>query len=247
MPPALPTRPLDIYTSSSTGHQVSESRNPPGWRASRNAKLQSQFLSGPTGSGGPRIPDTVGPNAGTYDPTLNALVTPAARARATNSVADMLLNPGTMNAAAPAPPPPPKSRGIFDGCTVYINGLTGTAAPISDLRLKQELAKYGADVVQNLARRDVTHVIVGRPNAGPGGRGGAGGALSAKKLEGEIKTRKAAVKFVGAEWVLESITARKRLPESRFENIRVAAARQRGIQGFVVRPRGGGGDGSAQE
>lgn len=197
-PPAQPTRRThDTYNSSSTGHQRAETRGPHGWRASRNTKLQSQFTAGL--SGGPRLPDTAGPNAGTYDSTLNALVPPAALSRANNTVINMLHNPGTMNAAAP-PAPARAERKIFSGLTIYVNGLTGNTPPISDHRLKQDLAQNGAQVSSHLALRTVTHVILGRQSA-PGAGAGAGGGLAAGKLEREItRMRKGGVKFVGVEW-----------------------------------------------
>ncbi|KAK0741233.1 hypothetical protein B0T18DRAFT_440584 [Schizothecium vesticola] len=238
-PPAQPTRRThDTYNSSSTGHQRAETRGPPGWRASRNTRLQSQLTAGR--SGGPRLPDTGGPNAGTYDPILDGFVTPAARERATHSVADMLRQPGTMNAVPPPSPSPPsgRERKIFAGLTIYVNGLTGTASPISDHRLKQDLAQNGAQISSHLALRTVTHVILGRPSAAGAGAG-AGGGLAAGKLEREItRMRKGGVRFVDAEWATKSIEAGKRLPEAGFSNLKLAAHGQRTVLEFV---RTGGG------
>jgi hypothetical protein len=222
--------------------------------------------------------DTIGTGAATYDKTLDALVTPEARARAMNSVADMLRNPGIMKPARPPPEPRPHhaERKIFSGLTIYVNGLTGTASPISDHRLKQDLVQNGAKISQHLARREVTHVILGRPSGGPSGGVGAGGGLAAGKLEREItRMRKSGVKFVAAEWYVsgpspfliwrcgksgyrtrgycaddhgrtratESIEAGRRLPESRFANLKVAASAQPSVRAFAAVEAGGSGGG----
>ncbi|KAJ3521960.1 hypothetical protein NM208_g13066 [Fusarium decemcellulare] len=62
---------------------------------------------------------------------------------------------------------------------------------------------------------------------------GAGGGLAGGKLEKEIrKTGGCGVKFVGAEWVLESLKAGKRLPEARFSNMKVAPKAQGSVYGL---------------
>ena len=110
-----------------------------------------------------------------------------------------------------------------------------------------------------MARKSVTHVIVGRPNAGAGL--GAGGGLAARKLQQEIaRGGWKGVKIVGVEWyafslsffafvcayvclwtihsnrffcrVLESIKAERRLSESRFAVVHVAAKGQRSVRGM---------------
>jgi hypothetical protein len=69
---------------------------------------------------------------------------------------------------------------------------------VSDHKLKQLLATYGASHSIALGRRTVTHVILGKINA----KGvGAGGGLAASKIQKEItRTGGKAVKFVNAEW-----------------------------------------------
>ena len=106
---------------------------------------------------------------------------------------------------------------IFAGLHFYVNG--STAPLISDHKLKQVLSEYGAGVSIALGRRKVTHVIIGRPNS----NGGFGGGLSGRKLQKEV-TRKggSAVKYVTAEWVLESVKAGKRQPESKFAALSIA-------------------------
>ncbi|KAK0277814.1 hypothetical protein LTR35_009650 [Friedmanniomyces endolithicus] len=114
------------------------------------------------------------------------------------------------------PPPPPQ---IFRNCTFYING--STAPVISDHKLKHLLSAHGASLSISLGRRTVTHVVIGRPNSA----GGCGGGLAGSKIHKEV-TRKLSrgdsVKYVSVDWVVESVEALKRLPESRFEGVRVA-------------------------
>ncbi|TPX18432.1 uncharacterized protein E0L32_011673 [Thyridium curvatum] len=87
-------------------------------------------------------------------------------------------------------------RKIFDGLVVYVNGSTHPL--VSDHRLKHLLAEHGARMSIHLGRRQVTHVILGRPVAGGGG---AGGGLAGGKLEREIRrVGGCGVKFVGVEW-----------------------------------------------
>ena len=85
---------------------------------------------------------------------------------------------------------------IFDGLVIYING---SVFPLmSDHKLKHILAENGAHMSIHLGRRQVTHVILGRPN---GARGGAGGGLASGKLEKEIRrVGGCGVKYVGVEW-----------------------------------------------
>ncbi|KAI0472566.1 hypothetical protein GGR56DRAFT_650979 [Xylariaceae sp. FL0804] len=140
----------------------------------------------------------------------------------------------------------PRPRRIFDGVVVYVNGSTHPL--ISDHRLKRVLAEHGGRLSTHLGRRQVTHVILGKPaaNNGPSGSGnngsgsanghdkGAGGGLAGGKLQREIQRLRSAggggagggVRFVGVEWVLESVARGRRLPEARFAtDVRVGAAR----------------------
>jgi hypothetical protein len=118
--------------------------------------------------------------------------------------------------------------GIFDGVVIYLNGSTHPL--ISDHRLKHVLGEHGGRMSSHLGRRKVTHVILGRP-AGAGY--GSGGGLAGGKLQREIaKTGGAAVKYVGVEWVLESIKAGKRLPEARFAHLKMASKGQQSVYGL---------------
>ncbi|KAK9782513.1 putative BRCT domain-containing protein [Seiridium cardinale] len=254
---------FDPWNSSSTGHQRAENRlgGSTGWRDSRSAKLQSQFRGGVTG--GKRMSDAVGAGSQDWDAGAQAIVPPGSRARARNSVMDMLNKPGTMNQTRPPISLPasaredqgtPTAQGrvtaqqeievqsredgkheqkkLLDGVVVYVNGSTHPI--ISDHKLKHVLAKHGARMSTHLGRRQVTHVILGRPS---GGRGGAGGGLAGAKLQREIqKVGGAAVKFVGVEWVLESIKAGKRLPEARFGTLKIAPKGQQSVFQMASNP-----------
>jgi len=110
--------------------------------------------------------------------------------------------------------PAAKENGIFSGLTIYING--STAPLVSDHRLKYLLVEHGASISIALGRRTVTHVILGKPNTGPGSKG-CGGGLAGGKIEKEIRrVRGCGVKYVGVEWVLDSIKVGKRLGEAGF-------------------------------
>lgn len=236
-PPAEPqlSRNFDPWNSVSTGHQRAETRGPQGWRQSRNLKMNRQFRAG--SSGGQRISDTVGVGSEDYDDRLGLFVPKEVRARAMNSVADMLRNPGTMRARARSALQPSlapergdegednngltaeeklslarkaeddareaekatqkaQGRKIFDGLVIYINGSTHPL--VSDHKLKHLLSENGASMSLHLGRRQVTHVILGKPS---GPNGGAGGGLAGGKLQKEIRcVGGCGVKYVGVEW-----------------------------------------------
>ncbi|RYP55361.1 hypothetical protein DL768_000116 [Monosporascus sp. mg162] len=257
---------FDPWNTSSTGHQCAENRlaASTGWRDSRNTKLMSQFQGG--AGGGRRVSDKVGAGSKDWDPKTKALIAPEMRARARNSVADMLAKPGTMKRTTASLVPtgseaPSKNarggvptaeeeavsqrraeeerheaengrpRRIFDGVVVYVNGSTHPL--VSDHKLKQLLAEHGGRLSTHLGRRQVTHVILGRPT----GRGnGAGGGLAGGKLQREIqKVGGCGVKFVGVEWVLESIRAGKRLVEAKFSNLKIASRGQHSVYGMYTK------------
>ncbi|KAL8418039.1 hypothetical protein RB594_001592 [Gaeumannomyces avenae] len=117
-----------------------------------------------------------------------------------------------------------RPRGIFDGLVVYVNG---SAHPhTSDHRLKRVLAENGARMSVHLGRRQVTHVILGRPAAAVG----AGGGLAGGKLEKEIlRTRGCGIK------VLESVKAGRRLPEAGFSSLKIAPSGQQSVYGAFSR------------
>lgn len=204
--------------------------------------------------------DAVGAGSQDWDPSLKAIVPPELRSRAKSSVMDMLARPGTMKQSLSSASGGSHSgqgqvdltaeeniswqrkaedesrqeeqaqpRKIFDGVVVYVNGSTHPI--ISDHKFKHVLAEHGARMSIHLGRRQVTHVILGRP---AGGGGGAGGGLAGGKLQKEIqKVGGAAVKFVGVEWIMESVKAGKRLPEARFSNLKLAAKSQQSVFGMA--------------
>ncbi|TLS24410.1 hypothetical protein PpBr36_08454 [Pyricularia pennisetigena] len=128
--------------------------------------------------------------------------------------------------------------GIFDGLVIYVNGSTHPL--ISDHKLKHVLAENGARMTIHLGRRQVTHVILGRPAASSAtnkGISGAGGGLAAGKLEREIRrVGGCGVKFVGVEWILESVKAGRRLPEARFAGLKMAPGGQQSVYDTFSRP-----------
>ncbi|KAM5435673.1 hypothetical protein McanMca71_006310 [Microsporum canis] len=132
-----------------------------------------------------------------------------------------------------------KDKQIFANLTIYING--STMPLISDHKLKNTLIDHGAKISIGLARRSVTHVILGCPNGETEGNStcssaGAGGGLAAGKMRREItRVGGMGVKFVGVEWVLESIKAGCRLPEARFANVHIASKRQKSVLDFMTK------------
>ncbi|PVH76234.1 hypothetical protein DL98DRAFT_299002 [Cadophora sp. DSE1049] len=238
---------FDAWNSSSTGHQRAENTlgHSTGWRQSRNMKLSHQFKGGD--SGGKRISDQVGAGSEHWDEKAKALIPKEVRERARHSVADMvtgkdpigkgtvltneeklmaqrkreddLKEEGKLN----------REKGVFDGLVIYING--STYPLISDHKLKHVLAENGAKMSLHLGRRQVTHVILGKPSGTSGN--GAGGGLSGTKMEKEIRrVGGCGVKFVGVEWVLESLKAGKRLSETPFSNLKVAPKGQESVYGM---------------
>lgn len=90
-----------------------------------------------------------------------------------------------------------RQRRVFDGLAIYING--STYPLIGDHKLKHLLAENGAKLSLHLGRRQVTHVILGKPTGTQGA--GAGGGLAGGKIEKEIRRSEGCgVKYVGVEW-----------------------------------------------
>ncbi|QUC23035.1 uncharacterized protein UV8b_07276 [Ustilaginoidea virens] len=153
---------------------------------------------------------------------LRGLPAPAAANRRTVSVLAMLHRPGLMAAAAAAATPavrdvspslpPPRPRGLFAGTTVHVSG--STLPLVSDHRLRHLLAQNGATVSLRPGGRAVTHVVLGA-------------GLAAGKQEREVRRLRSRVRYVRAEWVLESLAAGRRLPEGPFA-VGVAAASGQG-------------------
>lgn len=107
---------------------------------------------------------------------------------------------------------------IFSGLTIYING--STMPFISDHKLKFLLSSHGAHTTVALGRRTVTHVVVGRTNT----VGGCGGGLAASKIHKEItKLGGKGIKFVTADWIVDSVKAGKRLSELKYQGLKLSA------------------------
>lgn len=128
----------------------------------------------------------------------------------------------------------PEYPQIFSGLTFYING--STAPHMSDHRLKQLLSLHGGQLSISLGRRSVTHVILAKP----GSQGeSCGGGLAATKIQKEISQKGGkAIRFVSAEWAVESVKAGKRLAESRFEGMKLAPKGVGGIAGMFAKQGG---------
>ena len=89
----------------------------------------------------------------------------------------------------------PQSR-ILAGTTIYVNG--STMPQISDHRLKHLLVSHGARISTFMARKTVSHIIIGQPGSTSSG---AGGGLSARKLQQEIERGGwKGIKVVGVDW-----------------------------------------------
>lgn len=256
---------FDPWNSASTGHQRAENRlsGSTSWRTSRSMKLGQQFRAGH--AGGARLYDTVGAGSehwghdgrkenGGWEPGAPGLREPGwqdvrglLRAKETKPTAggpsqtcqdpirstvdekhdSRSSTTDTADADTSAP------AAIFHHLTIYING--STAPRVGDHKLKRLLAEHGAGISIALGRRTVTHVIVGRPNGGPGGNG-AGGGLAASKIQKEIaRVGGCGVKYVSVDWVLDSISAGTRLPEARYQCVHVAHKGQRSVYGMFTR------------
>ena len=226
------------------------------WRDNRNFKLGKQFRSGL--DGGERLYDTVGPGSKNYhedgrkrnggwergasglrtDGQKSILESMGSKANASNTPIaeedeDTVID-GLRDAVADQTVKledeqelqieNPKKQ-IFHNLCIYVNG--STAPLISDHKLKHLLAEHGARMSIALGRRTVTHVIVGNTSDS----GGAGGGLAAGKIQKEItRVRGKGIKYVSAEWVVESVKAGKRLPEAPYSNTRlVASSRQKSV------------------
>ena len=134
------------------------------------------------------------------------------------------------------PSQPPPTPQIFANLTIYING--STAPYIGDHKLKHLLSSHGAHLSIALGRRTVTHVIAGKTVS----NGGCGGGLSGSKIHKEVqRVGGKGLKFVTAEWAVESVKAGKRLPESRFPAVEVGGKGQGSVANMWRLHKGGGG------
>jgi len=213
---------FDPWNSSSTGHQRPETRVGTGWRDSRNLKINMQFYTDLAG-----IADAVNSHAANKS-SLSKRPGPVVQLPGQITIVDMLQRPMSTNfeptpvdssgqvaeadiersategasfstlgnSAAWKKEFRRDRSGIFKGCVVYVNG--STHPDISDHKLKNLLVEHGACMSIHLARRKVTHVVLGRPKNADRG---AGGGLASGKIHMEIrKIRGCSVKYVEVEW-----------------------------------------------
>lgn len=215
---------FDPWNSSSTGHQRAESpSNNAQWRRLRTDKLAHQFDQRRNSTGECPVPASSATATGCRDIRSYFGVGKRKRKRPlvdidTNAEIDIEKNTkrtcpnppvqGSKDAAHVRESEMPK---IFTGTSIYING--STAPTISDHRLKHLLVSHGAALSLWLARRTVTHVVVGRPvspspattaSVSNAGGAGAGGGLAAGKLQKEIERCGRQVKVVCVEWLVSS-------------------------------------------
>lgn len=126
-------------------------------------------------------------------------------------------------------PSPVTPLPIFRGLTIYLNG--STAPLISDHHLKQLFFQHGGAASLALGRRTVTHVIIGED---------CGGGLAGTKIQKEVaNVRGKGIKFVTAQWVLDSVKVGVRQPEARYtpKNLRgrIGGARQGSVRDMFVK------------
>ncbi|KAK0514965.1 hypothetical protein JMJ35_002344 [Cladonia borealis] len=285
--PAPTRKIFDPWNSSSTGHQRAENRlsGSTSWRASRTLKLGNQFSS--SEGGGKRLYDTVGAGSEDFGKDgrkengswevgapglrekgwrdIGVMMTHGAKAERDrrkkdsdnckeNEPATQSIDPAADSTCSLSKQDQEKPPQIFAGLTIYING--STFPLISDHKLKHLLATHGANISLALGRRSVTHVILGKPNGSRGG--GAGGGLSGSKLQKEVqRVGGKGIRFVGVEWVLESLRVGRRLGEEGF-GVGGGVGRPVGVKGIgeifgVVGKRkgededGGGGEGEGEK
>lgn len=119
---------------------------------------------------------------------------------------------------------------IFRNLTMYLNG--STAPLISDHKLKQVFAQHGGNASISLGRRTVTHVILGTSLSG-------GGGLASTKIQKEVALVRGlgkGVKYVTAQWVVDSVGKGVRQPEGRYipEGIegRLGGSGQKSVRGM---------------
>ncbi|KAF3907581.1 hypothetical protein AA313_de0203701 [Arthrobotrys entomopaga] len=231
-----PDKPVTIYVTSSTGHQIAEDGGGgggvTGWREDRNRKLKSQFSG-------------TGTLIGTKTLQTNTTATTSSKS---GTIIDTNTNTNTSNSLVTqqtSTTTTPKQ--IFKNCTIYINGNTSPSG-ISDVELKRLLTSHGATVSYHLARRQVTHIILTNPSSSAAasslstqsGISSSGtpqtsittttlgpAILSSRKIELEMKGRvKSKIHYVSVEWALSSINEGKRLAETKFPVIPLREARQ---------------------
>jgi hypothetical protein len=230
-----------------------------GWRNLRNRKLQAQYKGGYGGNGGATVAARIGPiDPGDREPATDkgqrsivecfksSKTAKAAKKLSKSDAYEKALVHAGSSIAPQAKPivqeeeldeddvaadefdAPSQGSDMFRGLVMYINGTTHPL--ISDHRLRYLINQHGGMASLHLARRRVTHVILGPGKTGSNGKCYAGGGLAAGKMQKEIsQLRGAGIKFVSAKWILESVKAGKRLPEKDFVEWKMAMKGQRSV------------------
>lgn len=240
-----PTRVFfDPFNSSSTGHQRAANRlsGSTSWRDSRTYKLQHQFGDRTGGGGSKHLSDLVGAgseNFGKDGRKENGgweKGAPGLREKGWQDIRSMMrtkrkttddVEPSVKKRRVQSEPileqkslplerpkeeavhvaEEPKVPQIFRGLNMYLNG--STMPLVSDHRLRQLWVQHGGNASLALGRRTVTHVVLGNE--------GFGGGLAATKIQKENTTINGkGVKYVTAQWVLDSIENGIRQPECKF-------------------------------
>jgi hypothetical protein len=232
----------DPYIGSSTGHQTTESpHKPAAWRHRNIQRVNKQFserakwrLEQQTGAEMPdETKDVDVPKQKTIFETWNPRVskprdksmqyTEQKTVRSSTSDPSHLPilphRPGLSNVPSTIPEQDPQHqpqslssssirKRIFQNITVHISG--STLPVISDHRLRTLLSQHGATISPFLLRRSVTHVICSPKSVG-------GGCFAGGKMHKEaIAARRMGIRFVTAEWAVESVKHGKRLTEADF-------------------------------
>ncbi|KNC97043.1 uncharacterized protein SPPG_07441 [Spizellomyces punctatus DAOM BR117] len=94
---------------------------------------------------------------------------------------------------------PSSVSSIFDGVHVYVNGYVGS---MDDLEFRKLIQSHGGTIALTLALRTVTHMVCT--------------SLCASKTQKLLSARRATVKVVHPDWIIQSVKSGKRLPESSF-------------------------------
>lgn len=125
--------------------------------------------------------------------------------------------PSSTTTVKAATPPPPLPQ-IFHNLAIYLNG--STLPLISDHKLKTLFVAHGGSVCLGLARRTVTHVILGDTG------------LAAGKIQKEVRNiRGEKVKYVTAQWVVDSVKSGRRKGEGAYlpNKLGIGGRGQRGV------------------
>lgn len=184
MAPSKPIIPrqqrMDVYNSTSTGHQVGSGvSKPAAYRRYRSAKLQQQFKLS-------QAPLTAFlTSAKTTTPGSSV----ATNKGAVTDLATSSTKPSSKTSAPLSSATSQPTRKVFAGCSIYING--STAPRISDVELKRLLSHHGAQISMTLARKTTTHVVISDVG---------GGGLAAGKLQKEIAGKKNNIRYVSVQW-----------------------------------------------